>query len=88
MNDHSKKPYLLTLSFVGTIALSAFLWWISHLTGGPENGGRYDVPAVNGAAWWAFLISIPAVFIVGNRWFTRLEEWVDGRRRTHHPDPA
>ena len=88
MNDDSKKPYLLTLSFVGTIALSALLWWISHLTGGPENGGRYDVPAVNGAAWWGFLVSIPAVFIVGNLWMTRVEEWVDARRRKGHPGPA
>ena len=84
MNDRSVKPYLLALLFIGTITLSAFLWWISHLTGGPENGGRYDVPAVNAPAWWGFLISIPAVLYVGGLCMTRLEGWYDARRRRPH----
>ncbi len=81
MNDHGDKQYPLSLLFIGTIALSVLLWWVSHLTGGPDNGGRYDVPAINVAAWWGFLVSIPAVFIVGNLWMTRVEERVDSRRR-------
>ncbi len=81
MNDHDHKPYLLTLLFIGTIALSVFLWWVARLTGGPENGGRYDVPAINGAAWWGFLVSIPAVLLVGGQFMSRLEERVDSRRR-------
>ena len=80
MNSSGDKQSLLTLSFIGTIALSVVLWWISYLTGGPENGGRYDVPAINGAAWWGFVISIPAVLVVGNLWMTRLGERVDWRR--------
>ena len=88
MNDHGDKPYLLALLFMGTIALSAFLWWISVLTGGPENGGRYDVPAVNAGVWWAFLVSIPAVLLVGGLFMSRLEEWVDFRRRRRHGGEA
>ncbi len=84
MNDYRDTKYRLPLLFIGTIALSVVLWWISYLTGGPENGGRYDVPAINGAAWWGFLISIPAVLVVGNRWLTRLGESVDLRRRRRH----
>lgn len=76
MNDHGYKPYLLPLLFIGTIALSALLWWISDLTAGPEYGGRYDVPAVNWATWFGFLASIPTVLIVGGLWMARLDKWV------------
>lgn len=80
-DDQSHKPYLLSMLFIGTIALSALLWWISDLTAGPEYGGRYDVPAVNGAAWFGFLASIPAVLVVGGLWMARVDEWLDSRRR-------
>ncbi len=79
VKDHGDNPYL-SLLFLGMIALTAFLWWISGLTAGPEYGGRYDVPAVNGAAWFGFLASIPAVFVVGGLWMARVEKWVDSRR--------
>ncbi len=88
MNDHGDKLYLLALQFIGTIALSAFLWWIAGLTSGTEYGGRYDVPAVNGAAWWGFVVSIPAVLIVGGLFMSRLEERVDSRRRRRHGGEA
>lgn len=81
MNDRRNNPYLLSLLFLGTIALSALLWWLSDLTAGPEYGGRYDVPAVNGAAWFAFLVSIPTVLVVGGLWMARMDEAVDSRRR-------
>lgn len=84
MNDHGDKPQHLSLLFLGTIALSAFLWWISDLTAGPEYGGRYDVPAVNGGAWFGFLATIPAVLIVGGLWMARVDEWVDSRPRGRH----
>ncbi|MDQ4131826.1 MAG: hypothetical protein M3179_01165 [Actinomycetota bacterium] len=83
-NGRGDKPYVLALLFIGTIALSAFLWWISDLTGGPQNGGRYDVPAVNGAAWWGFILSSLSVLIVGGLVMSRLDEWVDSRRRRRH----
>ena len=84
MNDRHDKPYLFTLLFVGTIALSACLWWVSGLTAGPEYGGRYDVPAVHGGAWFGFLASVPVVLVTGGHWMTRMDDWVDSRRRRRH----
>jgi hypothetical protein len=81
VNDQRHKTYVLGMVFFGTIALSAFLFWISDLTAGPEYGGRYDVPAVNGAAWFGFLASIPAVLVAGGVWLARVDEWVEWRRR-------
>lgn len=87
-NGHGDNPYLLALLFFATIALSAFLWWISGLTAGPEHGGRYDVPAINGAAWWGFIVSIPAVLIVGGLFLSRVDEWVVSRKARRHAGDA
>lgn len=84
MNDQGDRPSLLLLLFMGAIALSAFLWWISDLTAGPEYGGRYDVPAVNVPAWFGFLASIPAVLVVGGLWMARMDKWVHSRRVRRH----
>ncbi len=88
LNDRGDNPYLLALLFLATIALSAFLWWISDLTAGPEHGGRYDVPAINGAAWWGFIVSIPAVLVVGGLFLSRVEERVDSRKARRHAGDA
>ena len=85
---HRESPYLLSLLFLGTIALSALLWWTSGLTAGPEYGGRYDVPAVNGAAWFGFLASIPALLVVGGLWMADVEKWLDTLRRNPHAGEA
>ena len=86
VSDSGGTMYLFLLLFIGTVALSAFLWWISDLTAGPEYGGRYDVPAVNGAAWFGFFASIPVVLVVGGLWMARMDRWVDARRRRRHAD--
>lgn len=88
MNDNGDRLYLFSLLLVGTIALSAFLLWVSDLTAGREYGGRYDVPAVNGAAWFGFLASIPAVLVVGGLWMARMDKWVDSRRPRRHAGQA
>jgi hypothetical protein len=80
-NCRAANPYHLTLLFLGTIALSIVLRWISDLTAGPEYGGRFDVPAVNGATWFGFLASIPAVLVVGGFWMAAIDESIDARRR-------
>lgn len=81
MDDHTDKPYLLPLLFLGTTALAGCLFWISHLTGGAENGGRYDVPAINAPAWFGFLISAFFALMLGGLWLDRLGNWVESRRR-------
>ena len=84
MNDHNEKPYLQILLFTGLVALSGCLFWISKLTGGVENGGRYDAPAINVPAWWGFLISAFFAFMVGGLCLDRLGKWVESRGR--HPN--
>jgi hypothetical protein len=81
MNDHNDKPYLLPLLCMGLVALSGCLFWISKLTGGPENGGRYDAPAINAPAWFGFLISAFFALMVGGLCLDRLGKWVESRRR-------
>jgi hypothetical protein len=86
MNDHNDKPYLLPLLCMGLVALSGCLFWISKLTDGPENGGRYDAPAINAPAWFGFLISAFFALMVGGLCLDRLGKWVDSRRREPHVD--
>ena len=81
MNDYDDKPYLLPFLFVGLVALSGCLFWISKLTGGPENGGSYDAPGINSAAWFGFLISAFFALMVGGLCLDRLAKWIESRRR-------
>ncbi len=81
MNGHNYKPYLLALLFTGLVALSGCLFWISKLTGGAQNGGRYDAPAINVPAWWGFLISAFFAFMVGGLCLDRLSKWIESRGR-------
>ena len=82
MKDHDDKQRYLPLFLVGAVGLTALLLWVSNLTAGPEYGGRYDVPAINGAAWFAFLISAIGAFILAGLNLARLGEWVESRRRS------
>ena len=80
MND-TDRPYRLPLLFTCTAALAGFLYWISRLTGGPGNGGRYDVPAINSGAWFAFLVAAFFALMLGGLCLDRLGNRVEARRR-------
>lgn len=82
MDDHDDKPRHLFLLLLAAIGLTAILLWISNLTAGPEHGGRYDVPAINSAAWFAFMIAAAGAFILAMLGLARLGERVASRRRS------
>ncbi len=45
----------LGLVLMGALLAAGICLWLSNLTGGPEYGGRWDVPPVNYVTWFGFL---------------------------------
>lgn len=80
--DDESNPRHPVLLLVGAIAATAILFWVSNLTEGPEHNAPYDVPAVNYAAWWGFLIAAGATFLLAGVNLQRLSERFETRRES------
>lgn len=81
MDDHDFKLRHPRLLLVGAIATAAILFWVSNLTEGPEHNAPYDVPAINYAAWWGFLIAAAAAMFLAYANLQHLGERFETRRK-------
>lgn len=63
--DETDRLRTFGLVLIGALFAGGICLWLSNLTGGPQYGGTWDLPAVNYLTWFGFLACMATAFLVG-----------------------